>query len=92
MFESAFLYRCADLLYKLAEGVDKDRAHLTPEFVAKIAEGSGLRAHELRDLGEILKLLSLMMQALIVTRESTIDQLSKRIFELEKEKERGWKP
>jgi len=30
------------------------------------------------------------MQALVVTRDLTIDQLARRIFDLEKEKERGW--
>jgi len=80
-----FLYRCADLLYKLAEKVKKDQRQLTPEFVGRVAEAYGLSAEEMRSLGKVLKLLSLTMQALVVTRDSTIDQLTRRIFDLEKE-------
>jgi len=84
-----FLYRCANLLYELAERVDRDQRQLTPEFVARVAEASGFSADEVRSLGEVLKLLSLMMQALVVSRDSTIDQLTKRIFEEEKAKGGG---
>lgn len=87
--ESSFLYRCADLLYKLAERVKSDQVNLTPEMVLKEAPPE-FTAEEMKSLGEILKLLSLMMQALRVTRDLTIDQLTRRIFELEKQKEGGW--
>jgi len=89
IFESRFLYRCADLLCKLAERVDRDKVHITPELVMKEVPPE-FTAEEMKSLGEVLKLLSLMMQALLVTRDSTIDQLTKRIFELEAEKARGW--
>ncbi|MBA7506510.1 hypothetical protein ES706_05201 [subsurface metagenome] len=85
--EPMFLYRCADLLCKLAEKVKEDQVNLTPELVDKWA--TGFSAAEMRNLGEILKLLSLMMHALTITRDSVIEGLTKRIIELEKEKERG---
>lgn len=88
IMEASHLRRCADLLCKLAERVQKDQVHLTPELVIK--EASGFSADEMRSFGEVLKLLSLMMKALVVTRDSVIEELTKRIIELEKEKERGW--
>jgi hypothetical protein len=88
IIKPVFLYRCAGLLYKLAERVEKQQIQLTPEVIMK--EAPNFTAEEMRSLGEVLKLLSLMMQALLVTRDSTIDQLTRRIFELEQEKERGW--
>lgn len=88
IIQANFLWRCADLLCKLAERVQKDKVYLTPELVIK--EASGFSADEMRSFGEVLKLLSLMMGALMVTRDSVIEELTKRIIELEKEKERGW--
>lgn len=84
IIEPRFLYRCADLLCKLAEQVEKDKVHLTPELVLKDATEFKFSANEMRSLGEVLRLLSLMMRALVVTRDSTIEQLARRIIELEK--------
>lgn len=87
IIEPIFLYRCADLLCKLAEKVKEDKVNLTPELVAKWARG--FSANEMRNLGDILQLLSLMMHALTITRDSVIEGLTKRIIELEKEKKGG---
>jgi len=87
IIEPRFLWRCADLLCKLAERVQKDRVYLTPELVIK--EAPGFSADEMRSFGEVLKLLSLMMRALMVIRDSVIEELTKRIIELETERIRG---
>lgn len=84
VFEPIFLYRCADLLIKLAEETKESRAQLTPELVAKWASVFGLGAEEVRNLGEVLNLLAIMMGALAVVRDSTIEQLLERIIELER--------
>ena len=67
----------------------KERVYLTPEIVANEATRFKFSVEELRSLGEILKLLSLMMGALVVTRDSVIEQLTKRIIELEEERVEG---
>lgn len=80
-----FLYRCADLLCRIADKMEKDKRLLTPELVLKENAQFGLKlsSDEIKGLARVLELLSLMMQTLIVTRDSVIEQLTARVVDLE---------